>query len=132
MYLMNTELFRSVGRSRNKSLVAIFLAITVLLLTHPIFAQSDDGAIAVKSIGVPAPAIAPNPGESGEQFTPSFSNAGLAPAPEEPAETESAPTYLPGSSADLVGPWMNQPIPPWPLQPDMSAAPRGFDGAIRP
>ena len=113
--------------------LTIFLAITVLVLTRPVFAQDGGGAIAAKSIGAPAPAIASNPGESWDLSTPSFSNAGLAPAPEEPAETDSAPMYLPGSSADLVGPWMNQPIPPGPLQPNMSAEPRGgFDGAIRP
>ena len=113
--------------------LTIFLAITVLVLTRPVFAQSGDGGIAVKSIGAPAPAMASNPGESWDPSTPSFSGAGLAPAPEEPAETESAPMYLPGSSADLIGPWMNQPIAPGPLQPDMTAEPHGgFDGAIRP
>jgi hypothetical protein len=113
--------------------LTIFLAITVLVLTRPVFAQVGDGAIAAKPIGAPAPAIASNPGESWDLSTPSFSNAGLAPAPEEPAETDSAPMSLPGSSADLVGPWMNQPIPPGPLQPNMSAEPHGgFDGAIRP
>jgi hypothetical protein len=113
--------------------LTVFLAITVLFFTRPVFAQSGDGVIAVKPIGVPAPAIAPDLGESWDLSTPSFSDAGLAPAPEEPAETESAPMYLPGSSADLVGPWMNQPIPPGPLQPNMSAEPHGgFDGAIRP
>ena len=103
--------------------LTVFLAITVLFFTRPVFAQSGDGVIAVKPIAVPAPAIAPDLGESWDLSTPSFSDAGLAPAPEEPAETESAPMYLPGSSADLVGPWMNQPIPPGPLQPNMSAEP---------
>ena len=113
--------------------ITMSLAITVLFLTRPVFAQSGEGAISLKSIGVPAPAMAPDSGESWDLSTPSFSNGGLAPAPEEPAETDSAPTYLPGSSADLVGPWMNQPIAPGPLQPNMSAEPHGgFDGAIRP
>ena len=128
MYLMNTESFRSSGSSRNKSLVAIFLAITALLLTRPVFAQSGDGSTAVESIGLPASALAPDPGEPMDLFTPSFADTDLAPAPGEQAEIEPAPTYLPESSAGL-GPWMNQPIPPGPMLPEMSVAPHNeFDG----
>lgn len=128
MYLTSRAPFRSSGRWLNRSLVAMFLAITVLLLTRPVFAQSGDGPTAVKSSGLPAPATAPNAGESWDVFTPTFTNPALAPAPGEPAETELAPT-----SAGLVDPWMNQPIPPGPMLPsDMSPAPRGEFGGTRP
>jgi hypothetical protein len=93
-----------------KKLIAILLVGSALAWIQPVLAQSNYGSDA--QISTDSNAVPPL-GESWDVGPSSLADPALAPAPEEPMGTESAPMFGGLTPAPSAGPWMQRPEGPF-------------------
>jgi hypothetical protein len=127
---MNTSSLTDNGRSRSlarcASLLATFVAALTLASIQPVFAQSYRNSALKLSTGDwgSGEVIPPSFDGPWAYATPSFTGPALAPAPEDPAAPQPAPTFGGFTSEPPAGPWMQPPespfSQPW-VNPSISA-----------